>query len=75
MQPRGNGLRDTSRFPRQFQKGFLRDILGHGPIPRHPQRGGMDHRSMGLHQLTKGVGIAFGGVAVEMLEVGRHGLS
>jgi hypothetical protein len=75
MQPRGNGVRDAFRLLCQFQKSLLRDLLGHGAIPRHPQRGGMDHRSMGLHQLTKGVGIALGGVALEMLEVGRHGLS
>jgi hypothetical protein len=30
---------------------------------------------MRLHQLTKGVGIAGGGVALEVLEIGKHGFS
>jgi hypothetical protein len=35
----------------------------------------MNHRCMRLHQLTKRVSIARGGVALEVLEIGRHRFS
>lgn len=75
MQPRSDGLRDAARLSRQLQKRLLGYIMGGGLISRHPQRRGMHHRPMRPHQLTKGVSIARGGVALEVLEIGNHDFS
>ena len=75
MQPRGDGLGDAARLSRQLQKSLLRHILRRRRIARYPQRRGMHHGPMRLHQLTERVSIAGGGVALEVLEIGRHRFS
>jgi hypothetical protein len=75
MQPRPNRLLDAATLPRQLEKCLLGDILRYVGVLGDTQRGGMNHRPMCLHQLTKGVSIAVAGVALERLEVGEHGFS
>ena len=75
MQPCSDGLRDAACLSRQFQKRLLRHILRRRRIASHPNRRGMNHGPMRLHQLTKRVSIAGGDVALEVLEIGRHRFS
>lgn len=72
MQPSSHGLRDAASLSRQLQKRLLGDIMRCGLVSSHPQRRGMNHRPMRPHQLMKGVSIARGGIALEVLEIGKH---